>query len=358
MAVKGTAAVVTAGVILVCAGLVQAGIRADLSGDHVVDFATTMDMPFMAVGNCGNAPDARHYPYHGAVNYSYRIGKFEVTAGQYTEFLNAVAATDPHGLYSEFMDPDYWPIGHGCGIQRAGSAGSYTYSVAPDWEDRPVDWIGWGDTVRFANWVTNGMPTGAQDLTTTEDGSCCVNGATTNAELLAVTRKSPGDGGRYYVPTVDEWYKAAYHKNDGTSGNYFEYPTRSDTYPSNDLVDPDPGCNSNYHYPGGDYTVGAPYWRTEVGEFENSPSPYGAFDMGGNVWEWTEGLSGPFRTLWGGDYYNYVGWQRANQGYDNPPETEICGFGFRIVEVPEPASASLLALGPIAVLTRRRRRKE
>ena len=36
----------------------------------------------------------------GDVNYDYSIGKFEVTAGQYAEFLNAVAATDTYGLYS------------------------------------------------------------------------------------------------------------------------------------------------------------------------------------------------------------------------------------------------------------------
>ena len=47
-------------------------------------------------GNLGeqsrlNDGDSAHY---GAVSYAYSIGKYEVTAGQYTEFLNAVAATD------------------------------------------------------------------------------------------------------------------------------------------------------------------------------------------------------------------------------------------------------------------------
>ena len=39
----------------------------------------------------------------GAVDYVYNIGKYEVTVGQYTEFLNAVAATDPFGLYDSRM---------------------------------------------------------------------------------------------------------------------------------------------------------------------------------------------------------------------------------------------------------------
>ena len=33
------------------------------------------------------------------VDYRYRIGKTEVTVGQYTEFLNAVADTDAYALY-------------------------------------------------------------------------------------------------------------------------------------------------------------------------------------------------------------------------------------------------------------------
>ena len=36
------------------------------------------------------------------------------------------------------------------------------------------------------------------------------------------------------------------------------------------------------------YTIGSPYYTTEVGEFENSESPYGTFDQGGNIWEWNE----------------------------------------------------------------------
>ena len=42
----------------------------------------------------------------GAVGYAYSIGKYEVTVGQYTAFLNAVAATDTYGLYDSQMATD------------------------------------------------------------------------------------------------------------------------------------------------------------------------------------------------------------------------------------------------------------
>ena len=45
-------------------------------------------------------------PGFGAVGYMYNIGKYEVTAGQYCEFLNKVAATDTYGLYNDSMCED------------------------------------------------------------------------------------------------------------------------------------------------------------------------------------------------------------------------------------------------------------
>ena len=43
---------------------------------------------------------------------------------------------------------------------------------------------------------------------------------------MAVTRKP---GATWVIPTEDEWYKVAYHKNDGVTGNYGDYPTGSNT---------------------------------------------------------------------------------------------------------------------------------
>ena len=345
--VTGIAVLIIASVII--SSPAAAGTRADLSGDFVLDFQSTMDMPFMTVGNPGNPGEESGFlppvPNTGAVEYVYRIGKFEVTSGQYTEFLNAVAADDTYALY----DPDMWDNGFGCKIQRSGSPGGYAYAVAADREDRPVNLVNWGDAARFCNWLTNGKPTGGQELATTEDGSYFLNGALSDVDLMAVTRRSQQDGGRYYIPTEDEWYKAAYHANDGATGNFYAYPTGTDDNPSNDLIDPDPGNNANFS------SIGDPYYRTEVGEFENSPSPYGTFDMGGNLREWNEALYGDSRGFRGGSYiegssvdlfsgYRYGAW----------PSWEDLNLGFRVAEVPEPATLSLLLLSGLTLLKRRR----
>jgi formylglycine-generating enzyme required for sulfatase activity len=283
------------------------------------------------VENPGNAPDTRYEPLgYGAVEYVYNIGKFEVTAGQYTEFLNAVAATDTYGLYNSSM----WSSIYGCKIERTGSSGSYSYSVAAEWGDRPVNYVSWGDAARFCNWLHNDQPTGAQDLTTTEDGSYLLDGAMSDAELLAITREPDAT---WVIPSEDEWYKAAYHYNDGVTSNYFDYPTSSDSMPSNDLVEPiDPGNNATFNDSG--YTIGSPYYRTEVGAHENSDSPYGTFDQGGNVWEWNEAiLYGSYRGFRGGSFYglglgNYL--HAAYHSGSDYPSREYFYLGFRPAEVP------------------------
>ena len=63
-------------------------------------------MSMVTVGNPGNAADAKTGSLYGAVSYSYKIGKYDVTGSQYTAFLNAVGSTDTYGLYSASMGSD------------------------------------------------------------------------------------------------------------------------------------------------------------------------------------------------------------------------------------------------------------
>jgi formylglycine-generating enzyme required for sulfatase activity len=325
--------IVAVAAMLLAAGAVQADVF-NMGGTRNADGSWTglASLETVPVGNAGNAADT-HGAGYGSVAYTYSIGKYEVTAGQYCEFLNAVAATDPYGLYNTSM----WSNVQGCKISRSGASGSYTYSVASDFANRPVNYVGWGDSARFANWLHNGQPTGSQGLTTTEDGSYYLNGATSNTLLLAVSRESDGT---WAIPSEDEWYKAAYYKGGGTGAGYWDYPTSSNTLPGKDMADAS-GNNANYS---GGYLY--PYWRTVVGEFQNSDSPYGTFDQGGNVLEWNEAVIGLYRGDRGGSF-----------GLDNEPYLAASGrayyspagedytIGFRVSEVPEPASMALLVLG-------------
>jgi len=301
--------------------------------------ASAVDIDWVTVGNPGNAGEQSRLgygdpTYYGGVDYIYRISTYEVTAGQYTEFLNAVAASDPHDLYNT----EVWSDGIGCKIERSGSSGSYTYSIASDYANRPVNYVSWYDTLRFTNWLHNGQ--GAGD---TEDGAYDMSLGD------SVVRKS---GAQVWLPSENEWYKAAYHKNDGVTGNYFDYPTSSDSVPSNDLMDTDPGNNATFYDNG--YTIGSPYWRTEVGAHENSYSPYGTFDMGGNVCEWNETLIAVSDRGYLGGCFGFVdfGLISSTRGHLDPYNGGNC-LGFRVAAVPEPATLSLLALGSLFLRMRK-----
>src|ERR1044072_7955428 len=79
----------------------------------------------VTIGNAGNMADTRGKndgtSGYGQGQYTYSLGKEEVTAAQYTAFLNAVAATDTYGLYNTAMTTDQ----AGCQIIRSGTSGSY-----------------------------------------------------------------------------------------------------------------------------------------------------------------------------------------------------------------------------------------
>jgi formylglycine-generating enzyme required for sulfatase activity len=295
----------------------------------------------VTVGNPGNADDADNGAGQGGVAYRYKMGKFEVTAGQYTEFLNAVADSDPNGLYDSGM----WTSSEGCKIQQSGSSGSYTYSVAADYADRPVNYVSWGDAARFANWLHNGQPVGAQGLSTTEDGSYYLNGATT-ADALQNVRRQPD--ATWVIPSGDEWHKAAYHKNDGVTGNYWDYPTSSDSVPgyvnnSGNLSGgggfteggTDPGNYATWDGDGGTDGIGSPYYRTTVGEWENSASPYGTFDQAGNLYERTEVVfDATARGLAGGSYRpNSSVALKSDFVAGNPATSSQNSIGFRLADV-------------------------
>ena len=322
------------------------------------------NLEMVTVGDPGNAGElsgagAGGYGYNricGSVSYTYDIGKYEVTAAQYADFLNKVADTDTYGLYNTNM----WSGSYACKIQRSGNSGSYTYNVAADWANRPVNWVSFWDSVRFANWLHNGQPTGLQNAFTTEDGAYFINGYN-GPDGRTISRKA---GWQWAVTSEDEWYKAAYYKG-GTSNAYWDYTTGSDTLPGRDMADVS-GNNANHYSGAAPYPIDNGKYTTIVGEFQNSASHYGTFDQGGNIGEYNETLASSgssYRGLRGGDFYGYGGsgsaWDRtlraSGRDYFSNPGSDYWEFGFRVSAVPEPSSLLILA-GGLGILLGIRRR--
>ena len=266
-------------------------------------------LQFVTVGDPGNAPDtvpeSDRSSGYGPVPYDYKLGKYDVTIAQYCQFLNAVAAvTDTYDLYSIYMAPGSQGGFTTLGIGRTGSLGKYSYSVAGSYSQAancPAFCISWGDAARFCNWLQNGQPTGREGNGTTETGAYTLNGDMGN---FLETRNA---GAVYFIPSANEWYKAAYYNP--AASTYWWYPTQSDAAPSN-VLDPSGTNNANYNDawlspPAGNGGFTDPTnYMTPVGAFAASPGPYGTYDMGGDVYQWTEGLNNVNqRFLGGGDWY-------------------------------------------------------
>ncbi len=231
--------------------------------------ALAVNINWVPIGNPGNAADPT--TGFGSVNYNYSIDKYDVTVGQYTQFLNAVAKTDTYDLYNPSMATDL----RIAGIARSGSSGNFTYSVIGNTANFPITYVNWGDAARFANWLQNGQPSGAEGPGTTETGAYTLNGADTDAALAAVARNADAT---IFIPSEDEWYKAAYY--DPNISWYYPYPFSNYTSPTS--APPGSTPNTGNFYDSTTAVVGPPF-LTNVGGYSASASPYGIYDMGGDV---------------------------------------------------------------------------
>jgi len=319
-------------------------------------------IPTVPVGNPGNPNDSTGY---GGVAYEYRIQTTEVSLDQYTAFLSAVAATDPYSLYNPTMGTNL----NVAGISRSGSSGSYTYAVIGS-GNRPITYVSWFDAARFANWVANGQPTGAQGNATTEDGAYTLNGAVAGVSVTKnAINPNTGTTTTYWIPTENEWYKAAYYEPSpsGPVDGYWLYPTRSDSAPGNTI-----GASVNQaNYNNGVYSVtqadsldSSLNYLTDGGAFSNSASYYGTYDQGGNIREWNDTvLAGQFRGLRGGSWVDDATYMESSFVDLSSPTSHNPKWGFRLASVPsavpeiDPTSlGSVLALvlGSLGLLERRR----
>ncbi len=303
---------------------------------HAEPTTTTYDSNlWMTVGDPGNAADTNGY---GAVATSFQIMKYEITNQQYKDFLTSVAATDTYSLYNENMGSD--PRG---GITRSGSPGSYTYSLKDFMSNKPVNYVSWFDAARLSNWMMNG----STPLSSTETGAYDLS----DGVAASGTAPTVNPRATFYIPTENQWYKAAYYSpNHGGTGvpGYYKFATQSDSVllsgtamPNGDGSAGSTGSVANFsrnadwnNLDGNVTTVGT----------NGGPGAYGTFDMSGNVSEWNDldetpnSLRGIRGGGWNGSTYSL---SSTSRGTSKVSDENFHSLGIRLaapVAVPESSS--------------------
>jgi formylglycine-generating enzyme required for sulfatase activity len=306
---------------------------------------------FVTVGDPNNTADTTTY---GAVSQTFDIMKFEFTNQQYVQFLNSVDANgnQTNGIYNADMGTD----ARGGISFTSGAATGSKYAVRLNMGNKPVNYVSWFDAARVSNWLHNG----ATSVSSMETGAYTLNNATTgNALALNI-------GAKFFIPSENQWYKAAYYKGGGTNAGYWPYATQSSTLPTsvsaNGTGDGSAGNSGNF----ANYNIGAD-WNGQDGNVttvgtNGGPSAYGAFDMTGNLAEWNDlnSSSSSSRGVRGRSWTPGSDNLTSSIRGEFDPSNENLNIGFRLASehVPEPSMMVIGTLFGLGGLMAKRRLKK
>jgi len=277
---------------------------------------------FVTIGNPGNAADTTGKPNPaGEVDYIYRMGTYEISE----DMIDAA----------------------GLGI---------THDTRGD--NKPATSVSWYEAATFVNWLNvdaGGTPAYKFSGSTFD---VWVAGDTADYDAANIYRSKRA---KYFLPSVDEWYKSAYHDaSAGIVGTYFNYPTGSDSVP--DGIDFEGDTTFDAVFNDGDFNS-VPNDITDVGLL----SPYGTAGQGGNVFEWDETdldlTNGPSpgssaRGVRGGSWGSHSDYLLSSDRILGVPTDGVYYVGFRVASVvPEPSTLLLGLLAAVGLLMRRTRRR-
>lgn len=322
---------------------------------------------FVTITHAGNAPwPGAGFPGdvavgRGRVDYEYRIGKYEVTTSQWTEFFNASFDRPANDRLPYLIPPTFW----GAVATTPNTPGGRRWAVPAGNEMMPVGDISWRMAAMYANWLHNDKRTdraafmnGAYDVSTFGFG-------TPFGFSDQLTRNPDA---KYWIPTWDEWLKAAHYDPNKVGGaGWWMFADGSDDFPvygpPGVLVNGQP-TEANAGWDRLSFPGYEPF-AVPLGAYPDAASPWGLLDVAGGTSEWTEEVmytAGiPTARRFDGSYWSTLSGPASisdrviASGGDFP---SLAGYdlGFRIASsVPAVGPCALFA--PLALWSWRRNRR-
>ena len=305
---------------LALASIAVTSARADVFGSGGNAF--TID--FVNIGNAGNADDAgagggSYSTPYGGVSYGYRMGTYEISQDA---------------------------------IEKATAGGLASVTAGPHTGNEPAAQMTWFEAAAFVNWLNDQRTPGLKAYNLT--------GVTSLTPWASVDAWQAGGenlfrhkDAYYFLPSEDEWYKAAYHQNTGVNADYWDYATGSNTAPTAVASGTTAGTAVYAN------ATSSPAAVNNAGGL----SAYGTMGQNGNVYEWAESAydginnsSSEARAVRGGDWSDTENFLRSSFRSNLPPAFSDDIIGFRVASVPEPTSTVLMLSAGVFALARRRRR--
>jgi hypothetical protein len=171
-----------------------------VANNHLLRYSEQHGMTFSEIGAPGNSDSVQIVPSFGfdvvgGVDYRYRISRTEVTNAQYYRFVEAIA---PHIDALGIIDANVL-AGRGTLVYLGRFDGIPRYQLPKGTENEPAK-----NSITYfalmANWLHNGAPvTGEASAADFQSGAY---GDWTNPVR--------SEGADFWIPSRDEWVKAAY----------------------------------------------------------------------------------------------------------------------------------------------------